>query len=180
MQLINRFIATNRINVMSYNAPVFSNTKRILKYSPFTMELPQPGAITSMFNTVSPTSKITSPCGGIVGTGTSSHSSSMMGNSIPNSPQSHVSISLVLQAMHSNTKTNSPISPIDLRSPFTSKPTVDSLQPYLRMPIAVRQSRGARNENKSLSPNNSTERSNSGSQPRVMGYKNGSPTSALP
>ena len=178
MQLISRFIATNRISVMSYNAPVFSNTKRTLKFSPFSMELPQPGAITSMFNTVSPTSKITTPCG-IIATGTSSGSaSSMMANSIPNSPTSHISVSLVLQAMHSNAKTNSPITPIDLRSPFTSKPTIDSLQPYMRMPVAVRQAHGARNENNSLSP--STERSNSGSQPRVMGYKNGSPTSALP
>ena len=168
---------------MSYNAPVYSmNAKpRTLKFSPFSMELPQPGAINSMFNTVSPTSKISPTCG-LYNTGSSSHSSSMMANSIPNSPTSHVSVSLVLQAMHSNVKTNSPMSPIEVRNPFSSnaKPTVDSLQPYMRMPIAVQnQGRGARAEN-SLSNGGSAERSDSGSQPRVLGYKNGSPTSALP
>ena len=179
MNLISRFLATNRISVMSYNAPVYSNAKRTLKFSPFSMELPQPGAITSMFNTVSPTSKLSPTCG-IANTGSSSHSSSMMVNSIPNSPTSHVSISLVLQAMHSNAKTSSPMSPIEVRNPFSSnsKPTVDSLQPYMRMPVAVNQGRGTRVDN-SLS-NGSAERSDSGSQPRVLGYKNGSPTSALP
>ena len=183
MQLISRFLATNRLTVMTYNAPVYTNTKRSLKFSPFSMELPQPGAVTSMFNTVSPTSKI-SPTGGatlsgIPGTGSSSHSvSSMMASSIPNSPTSHVSISLVLQAMHTQ-QINSPHSTtVNTRNPFTSKPTIDSLQPYMRMPVAVHQGRGER-KNHSLS-NDSTERSNSGSQPRVMGYKNGSPTSALP
>ena len=43
---------------MTYVSPVYSNPKKIIKFSPFSMELPQPGAVTSMFNTVSPTSKL--------------------------------------------------------------------------------------------------------------------------
>ena len=114
MQLVSCFLATNRINVLNYNSPVFSNTKRQLKFSPFSMELPipgNPGPVNSLFNTM--TLPQTSKLSGLPATGSSSGSSTLIPNSIPNSPTSHVSISLVLKAMHDKKKkdSNSPTTP---------------------------------------------------------------------
>ena len=137
---------------MSYESPLLSNTNRKLKFSPFSMELPIPGnqaAVNSLFNTV--TMPYTSKLSGLPATGSSSGSSTIIPNSFPNSPTSHVSISLVLKAMHDkkNNEQNSPATPqLEIRNPFSSKPTVDSLQPFMRMPMAsIQQNRAATNDN---------------------------------
>ena len=168
---------------MSYNSPVFTNTKKHLKFSPFSMELPIPGnsgPLNSLFNTV--TVPQTSKLSGLPATGSSSASSTMIAGSLPNSPTSHVSISLVLKAMHDKNSKETPTTPqLEIRNPFSSKPTVDSLQPFMRMPVAaLQQNRTITAHDNSLSNGGSAERSDSGSQPRVLGYKNGSPTNALP
>ena len=92
------------------------------------MELPIPGnqaAVNSLFNTM--TMPQTSKLSGLPATGSSSGSSTIIPNSFPNSPTSHVSISLVLKAMHEKNKDqNSPTTPqLEIRNPFSSKPTVD-------------------------------------------------------